>query len=175
MEIAESENRSTAPEKPHLVLLRGCHGSGKTEIAIWHRIVHGFEATSIDDLVLPNGEYSVDGKRAHPGNLTSCKLKQLHTKCLNRTKKFLNEGKNVIVHNPFIKLKHIQPYLALSDIAQITVWKVILPRMPSWNAPRDVIADQKAQYEPLDYEDHVTLDKMGGRIIFHNKNRLCQQ
>lgn len=100
---------------PHLYIIRGVPGSGKTTLA--NRM---YEFGMIDDffeadqfMVDSLGQYKFDAKR----------LKFCHEKCQRETRSELSKGLNVAVSNTFTRKWEMQPYLDMAKEfdAQVTV------------------------------------------------------
>lgn len=85
-----------------LTLIRGLPGSGKTTLAKTYSADH-FEADMY--FVNDDGEYQFDGAR----------LKQAHSWCQDSAKQSLQQGRNVVVSNTFVRLWEMKPYLKMAQ------------------------------------------------------------
>nr|QBK85450.1 MAG: AAA domain protein [Marseillevirus LCMAC101] len=146
-----------APQKalPNLLLVGGPSGSGKTTIANWHK-QYGFNPAAADDFFYKNGVYKFD----------KTKLSDAHKGCFSRTKTLLLRGYWMVVHNTFITLKELEPYLELEDIATITIYSVKSRYTSDKEIPQYVLDRQISNYEPHPREKGVVLDQETNKLVF---------
>ena len=133
---------------PQLIIIRGLPGSGKTTMAkamsASLQIAH-FEA----DMYFTNtitGEYSFD----------PAKLKDAHNWCEHCVRTELQQGRSVIVSNPFTHLWELDPYIQASNHFKAT--RTILECKGSWqsihNIPPDKLFAMAQRWENLPYRGH---------------------
>lgn len=89
-----------------VVLIRGLPGSGKTTIA---KKMDGYFHLEADKFLEVDGIYIYDAS----------KVRAAHDWCVASTKMALEQGKNVVVSNTFVKLWEMQRYIDLGFPFQI--------------------------------------------------------
>lgn len=92
-----------------LIVLRGAPGMGKSTYAITHYVPLGYVHLEADMFFNRNGVYTFN----------PALLGKAHAWCQNECKKALNEGKNVVVSNTFIKLWEMKPYLEMTNDVKV--------------------------------------------------------
>lgn len=98
----------------HLYLIRGIPGSGKTTLA------NHLKERGVVDEILAADDFRID----EDGNYVFKPedSERVHLHCQDWTRAFLGLGRNVAVHNTFIKKWELEPYLSMS-IPRIHIMK----------------------------------------------------
>lgn len=123
-------------KNPHLVLIRGLPGSGKTTLAktkFW-TYVH-CEADQYFELF----EY-FDPK----------KLPTAHDYCQTKCRESLRVGFDTVVSNTFTQLWEMKPYLEMTD--NVTVYRMTTMYKNVHNVPKKTIEKMRNRFENFDGE-----------------------
>lgn len=141
------------PFLPHLVLIRGPHGSGKTTYA--KNVYQNYEYVSADDYFLINGEYIFD----------CTKLGEAHSWCRKKTRELLSEKKNVVVANTFRTCWELSNYInSFNKIANVFILRITSQYENIHNVPKSIIDNYYAHYEPHKDEKYVEFDLLTKKI-----------
>lgn len=141
-----------------LILVRGWPGSGKTTFA---------DKLIIENLRTSNGRCPIvavsadDFMRDEDGNyaFSRDKLQDAHKACQDQVREFLTDGVHapVVVHNTFIKLWEMEPYLKMADELNIPVeiYKCSGNYKNVHGVPDAKVQQMKNNYEPYEGDIHV--------------------
>lgn len=102
--------------KGTIVLVRAVPGNGKTSFCK--------DMAKPDDVLIAADDFFYDEKGNY--NWDPTKLSFAHKKCKQRCEKAMSEGKNIFVHNTFIKEQELTPYLKLAEKFQYKIYTVII-------------------------------------------------
>ena len=129
---------------PHLYIIRGLPGSGKSTFAVTlydHETFH-FEA---DDYFVLNGEYQYDRRL----------IGAAHDWCFSKTVLQLRRGNDVIVSNTFTQMWELERYLSIPTILDNITMAVIEMRTQYQNihgVPEDVLERMAGRWESIPQE-----------------------
>lgn len=130
-----------------LTIIRGIPGSGKTTLALQMNTDQSKVHVEADMFFMEDGVYVYDANR----------IKKAHQWCFEQTEKALQEGKNVIVSNTFVKRWEVDPYLELAKKhnapSEILVCEGNYKSIH--NVPEEVIQRMKNSWENFDKESDV--------------------
>jgi predicted kinase len=93
-------NEAKIAVKNEIVLIRGISGSGKSTRA---KEFAGYVHLEADMYLIKDGIYTYD----------HTKIRAAHDWCLNSAKQALEQGRNVVVSNTFVKIWELQRYIDL--------------------------------------------------------------
>lgn len=138
-----------------LILVRGWPGSGKTTFAEKLHLEYirkGIIAVCVaadDHMVNKIGNYEFNRDL----------LKTAHNKCQRYTRTFLSDGLDapVIVHNTFIKLWEMEPYLKMAEElgVPVEIYKCSGNFQNVHGVPDTKVRQMKNNYEPYEGDIHV--------------------
>jgi predicted kinase len=97
---AEVTTMNANKETGEIVLIRGLPGSGKSTMAAK---MNGYLHLEADMFLEINGIYVYDAS----------KVKAAHERCIASARKALEQNKNVVVSNTFVKIWELQRYIDL--------------------------------------------------------------
>ena len=122
--------------KPKLLLIRGLPGSGKTTKA---QALADYTLVEANQFFMKNGRYQFAPEL----------LSRAHEWCQRRTKEILQEGRNVVVANTFVKVFEMEYYLELAidlgcDI-EIQTAKGSYPNIHG--VPKETVAKMRRNWE----------------------------
>lgn len=145
--------------KPKLLILRGAPGCGKSTIA--KIMFPTWKSVSVDDFFTkPDDSYQFNIKF----------LQTARSNCLDKTRIYLQEGHNVVVHNTFKTLEELVHYASLKELADIRIYHVISQFRFRHNIPEGLIDKHIREYEPCKVEKEVKLDLENKKLIFCENN-----
>lgn len=125
-----------------LLIVRGHPGSGKTKLSNEYEL-NGYQS-------FENDAYFTDSNGIYKFDLANHqKAKDV---CLQKTKKALDKGFNVVVSNTFTKLSEMEPFISYAKEKGIPV-RVIEMELNFENVhsvPEQVVIDKKNQFEPFE-------------------------
>jgi len=138
-----NDNENAPITKQELILVRGASGSGKSTFVKKNFPKYTHLETDMywyDD----NGNYNFDPKQ----------LPTAHQWCQKETRKNLEQGKNVIVSNTFIKKWEIQPYIDMAEQMGIPyqIYRLTTQFDNVHEVPEDVVKRMRNNIEPIDGE-----------------------
>jgi predicted kinase len=104
----------------HLIILRGCPGSGKSTVAeVLATVTHGLDYTicCADDFFMVDGEYKFDAK----------KLGSAHAHCKLKCETAMHDGiERIIVANTNTSEKEINPYIKMAKGYDYMVFSLVV-------------------------------------------------
>lgn len=143
--------------KPRLLLLRGIHGPEKTTLINHYKKHFNMVPVSIDDYFTRDGVYTFD----------LSKLTLANRWCIDRVKFLLQQGNDVIVHNKFMKLPELEPYINIRTPKEVTVYLAVPLSECSnnKNTPENMTIKDWSVYRSYPGEVDVKLNTQTGEII----------
>lgn len=132
----EQDKPGAKDTTPHLVLMRGVPGSGKSTRAARLKEEKGYEHFEADMFFTKNGKYAFDINM----------LPVAHDWCLIKTREALNAGRSVVVANVFETPDDVRPYVLLGY-----PWEIIdaTGRWPSSHGVHpEEIKEMRASWRP---------------------------
>lgn len=118
---------------PHLVLIRGLPGSGKSTMA--KQKYPSYVHLEADMYHMVNGKYEYD-----PSN-----IKKAHQWCYDTAIVFLNNGHDVVISNTFTQHWELKPYLSIAESLTVVVCTGEYGSIH--NVPEEVIQKMKDRWE----------------------------
>lgn len=127
---------------PHLTLVRGLPGSGKSTFAQTLQDGSMIHVEADQYFILGDGEYKFDPNLLRPA----------HEWCLSSTIRWLRLGYSVVVSNPFVQLWEMERYFAIPSLLLNTTLSVVEMRTQyesPHNIPEVSIEKMRARFQPL--------------------------
>lgn len=125
-------NKSADGYTNEIVLIRGLPGTGKSTLA---RKMEGYLHLEADMFLEVNGLYVYD----------KSKVIAAHNWCVDSAKKALEQNKNVVVSNTFVKLWELQRYIDLGFPFKIIEMKERWPNIHG--VPEDAISNMAKTWQ----------------------------
>lgn len=115
-----------------LILVRGVSGAGKSTVA---DMIIGDNRTGMiaadDFFTYPTGVY----------RFNAYLLEEAHNWCQQETKRMLESGWDVVVHNTFTTEKEIEPYIHIANEVGCELFSIIVERRHDHESVHDVPAE----------------------------------
>lgn len=132
-----------------LIIIRGLPGSGKSTFAEDYINIFGelLEKNGHPTVHIEADMFFVDVMGNY--NYDASKIKDAHDWCQEQTKKFLNNGIDVIVSNTFTRKWELEPYMKMVDPEDIIIYTMTDNYGNIHGVPPEVIEKMKERWEDI--------------------------
>jgi len=125
--------------KPHLIIIRGIPGSGKSSFANLMTKFNYYHIEADMYYYMKYGEYKWSKEEAPLA----------HEWCQKEFKKLIEKEKNIVISNTFIKKSEMEPYIKLANEHNynISIIKMMTNFNTIHNVPEDTIKRMRENFE----------------------------